>query len=84
MSGLASGLPIPAVRLARTRRQRRPGGHGRCPYEPRHLPVVTSERLWWKPWRQRFWLRCWQCDLKNGPHDTVEAARAEAAKLERL
>jgi len=48
-----------------------------------HAPVVTvSHRI--QDWlRGRYWVRCWNCDLKEGPFDTRTEANKCANKAYR-
>jgi hypothetical protein len=33
-----------------------------------HLPVITWSRDRWRPWRKLYWLRCFECDMRDGPY----------------
>lgn len=54
-----------------------------CPYWPRHLPVVVYTRRPLDLFRRRLWLRCWVCDLKEGPYETDAMANFERELIER-
>jgi hypothetical protein len=45
--------------------------------EARHMSVVVTEPRWrnWRHlFRQRWLVRCWKCDLREGPFDTHDQA----------
>lgn len=47
-----------------------------------HLPAVIYTRRARDLWRKRFWVRCWDCDLKRGPYPDRGFARLVLVDLE--
>jgi hypothetical protein len=40
-----------------------------------HLAVVVYTRRWRDWFMLRYWVRCWDCDLRKGPFKTKQEAR---------
>lgn len=53
-----------------------------CQWGARHLPVVVFTRRARDLFRQRFWVRCWECSLRLGPFATRASADARRATIE--
>jgi hypothetical protein len=45
-----------------------------CPWGDRHLPVVVWSRRIRDRFRRRFWVRCWECQLRLGPFTSAGEA----------
>jgi hypothetical protein len=48
----------------------------------RHTPTVTSSRRLRDLWRTYYWVRCWDCDLRTGPHLTRDGAEKTRQHLD--
>jgi hypothetical protein len=55
---------------------------GGCPWAPRHLPCVVYTRRLRDRFRKRFWLRCWTCELRDGPFEAWPMANVERQWME--
>lgn len=47
----------------------------------RHATVITDRRRWRDGFHLTFWVRCWDCDLADGPYPNADLAREQANKL---
>lgn len=50
----------------------------------RHSPLVTSTRRWRDRLRERYWVRCWSCDYRSGPYESLDEAQERCRVLEDL
>lgn len=40
----------------------------------KHTLLVTYSRPWRRLWRRVWWVRCWECDIQEGPYYSKEDA----------
>jgi hypothetical protein len=48
----------------------------------RHLYALTYRRRWRDALRKTYWIRCWECDLNEGPFTTRDEAMAAEWAIE--
>lgn len=49
-----------------------------------HAAAVTISHRLRDCFLAKFWVRCWECDLKMGPYDTQLDALSAVRRLERI
>jgi hypothetical protein len=49
-----------------------------------HLPIVVTTRRRRDWFRRRYWVECWDCELKLGPYAKIYEAHAAMSALEKM
>lgn len=73
---------IPRGDIRSPRRHHDDCPEGRCRWRPRHLPLVVYTHRPRDFFRARYWVRCWACDLCDGPYEIPAMAQYERERIE--